>query len=136
MTDRRGFLKAVGAVAAGALVVPAFALITPADAVAAGETWFGSARELIQYDITTDKFVGRIEIATQREQLGLQFTIDATTPEQLRADLAEVRQFAAEELKRKMDQHRILLTDLQRLPIPAGYQEPDWLNLMNPTSAA
>lgn len=138
MTDlsRRGFLKAVGIVAAGSLAVPAFSLIVPSVQVPAGNEWLGSARELFQYDISWDRFIGRIEIATSREQLGVDFRIDVTPAEQFHADLAAARKMVAERLKAEMDSRGILLADLRRLPIPDGYEEPNWVKLSNRTMAA
>jgi hypothetical protein len=138
MTDvtRRGFLKAIGAITAGSLVIPAFSLITPAAAIPAGLEWFGSARELIQYDIAIDEFFFRIDIATRNEQLGCDFRIRGNTQDQLLANLARARDVATERIRDEAASRSIGLADLVRLPVPDDYKEPWWMRQIDPVGAA
>ena len=129
MPSRRGFLKAVGAVAAGALIVPSFSLIVATDPVPKSLAWFGSAREIVGYNISVDEYVGRIDILSRRHdlQLGVDFRLRGSNEDEIYAHLLEQRQMCADVLKREMDSHGITLADLVKLETPDDYREPAWL---------
>jgi hypothetical protein len=127
--SRRGFLKAVGAVTAGSLIVPAFQLILPAEALPVGEQLLGSVRELVQYEIEWDRFAVRFDVASDTTQLGVDFWLPYPTSTDWEKLMRDARQQAAKLLHEEMTHRGMRLSDLKTLPIPHGYQHPNWARL-------
>jgi len=134
--SRRGFLKAVGIVSAGALIIPSFSLISP---YASAPGLLGSVRELLAYDITWDRHLVRFDLLANGpnwEQLGVDLRLYARTAEELMVELQQAREMAGTVLHDHMEHIGIKPSVLRRLPIPSGYVEPGWVWEMNRMAVA
>jgi hypothetical protein len=122
MTDltRRGFLKAIGGLAAGAIVLPSLRLIVPSDQpLLGGEKWLANVRELSHYALNFDAMILRHDILVR----GHQFSVDSKLTD--KASLLRSRKQAAVLLGDLIRHNGWTAHDLEPLPIPRGYYGHD-----------
>ena len=92
--DRRHFLKAIGAIT-GSIYVPPFQLVVPEVLIPQGLQWFGTAREVFAYDITTDEILMRHDILSHshKTQLHVSYRLASIN---LKQDIEENRKTSEE----------------------------------------
>lgn len=120
--SRRGFLKAVAAVTAGALIVPSVRLILPNESLLNGEQWVATVRELTAYEIISDEILLRHDILGPGKQFSC---TQRLLPSQ--TELSIARRMACSLLEGRMRMEGWTVHDLKPLAIPARWSEPDWL---------
>ena len=125
--ERRTFFKVLAAFS-GAVAVPALGRTLIREAtlpIAKNEVCVGLIRELAQYDLSRDYWAVRWDILTNSVQLhvDMRFNSDADAKKLLPESRITVKELFENELK-----HRGLSwADLKPLPIPSGYEPPNWL---------
>lgn len=122
--DRRSFFRVVGALTA-AVAVPSVAttLLEATQSVPAGLSQLGLIRELAAYDIGRDLVLVRYDVFARNVQT--QLGVDMRFPRadwESQAAMKRYRALAKQVIEDSMRHDGIAWSDLEPLPIPAGYQ--------------
>lgn len=118
-TTRRSFLKLL-AIAGASAASPTILKLVSEDNE---QLVLGMARELVQYDLSFDRYLVRIDIKAGDLQLGVDGMVDNLD------QMDRVREPALALLQAEMDARGIKVSDLEPLPMPPGYNgafTPTW----------
>ena len=109
--SRRGFLKAIGAVA-GSIYIPDFKLIIPEAVIPPELAWFATARETFAYDIASNGYLMRHDILGLNTQLSVDHRLFGPD---LRESIFKARGLSETLLRNEMQNRGMKVSDLRPL---------------------
>lgn len=132
---RRNFLKSVGVLAAGSLLVLDFRILLPGEMPAIDETRLFKLRKFCYFDIRTEVCIVRYDVRYDvrywnRKKVATQYhvSVELSNPEKMKRQEFIERYHRPMELvlKNQILHDKVLYKNLMPLGYPHGYHEPEW----------
>lgn len=115
--NRRGFLKGIAQLTAGAIILPSVRIVLPDEELLIGEQWVASVREIGHFDIhhaSGSAMIVRHDICSGGERWFVEHLIES------REELPRIRRMSAIRLGEKLIERGWRIDDLMPLPFPRG----------------
>lgn len=136
--SRRSFLRSVGTVIAGSLIIPDFRILLPFEKKLTNEVELFKIRKLVDYDIEWDSLIIRYDLMYDKRDGTQQryFVASCIRIPDINMTTKEFQERyhkpMVTALKNQLKRDKVDYRRLKPLEMPPGYQEPAWFtNLLS-----